>query len=86
LRGKFKFSGRGTFAPTTGSPLYVTFSAVTGKDKKASLILSVVISIEGAKVAISTYKRKYQEVTGKIKKADGIVYLKDNGGSPTNGE
>jgi hypothetical protein len=58
----------------------------TGRDKKAGLILSVVVSIEEAKVAISTYKRKHREVAGKIKKADGIVYLKDNGGSLTNGE
>jgi hypothetical protein len=47
---------------------------------------SVVVNIGGAKVAISTYKRKRREVTGKIKKADGIVYVKDNGGSLTNGE
>jgi len=45
----------------------------------------VVVDIKGARVAISTYKRKRREVIGKIKKADGIVYIKDNGGSLTNG-
>jgi hypothetical protein len=45
-----------------------------------------VVNIEGDRVAISTYKRKRREVAGKIKKADGIVYVKDNSGSPTNGE
>jgi hypothetical protein len=61
-----------------------SFTARQGK--KTGLILSVVVDIEGARVAISTYKRKRREVAGKIKKADGIVYVKDNGGSLTNGE
>jgi hypothetical protein len=61
-----------------------SFTARQGK--KTGLILSVVVDIEGAWVAISTYKRKRREVAGKIKKADGIVYVKDNGGSLTNGE
>jgi hypothetical protein len=61
-------------------------SFTAGQEKKVSLILSVVVSIEGTKVAISTYKRKRREVIGKIKKADGIVYMKDNGDSLTNGE
>ena len=61
-------------------------SFAAGEGKKESLIVSVVVDIKGDKVAISTYKRKRREVTGKIKKADGIVYIKDNGGSLTNGE
>jgi hypothetical protein len=64
----------------------VFIKSFTRQDKKASLILSVVVNIEGVKVAISTYKRKHREVTQKIKKADGIVYVKDNSGSITNGE
>jgi hypothetical protein len=48
-------------------------------------VLTIVASIENSKVAISTYKRKKREVRNKIKRADGIVYIKDNGGSPTNG-
>ena len=61
-------------------------SFTVGEEKGESLIVSVVVDIKGARVAISTYKRKRREVIGKIKKADGIVYIKDNGGSPTNGE
>ena len=61
-----------------------SFTAEEGK--RESLIVSVVVDIKGGLVAISTYKRKYREVIGKIKKADGIVYIKDNGGSLTNGE
>jgi hypothetical protein len=64
----------------------VFIKSFTRQDKKASLILSVVVNIEGARIAISTYKRKRREVTQKIKKADGIVYVKDNSGSITNGE
>jgi len=48
--------------------------------------VSVVVNIQEAKIAISTYKRKRREVIKKIKKADGIVYIKDNGGSLTNGD
>jgi hypothetical protein len=51
---------------------------------KLHTIVSIVVSIENEQVAISTYKRKEREVIIKIKKADGIVYLKDDGGSPTN--
>ncbi|MDR2923420.1 MAG: hypothetical protein LBU85_08790 [Treponema sp.] len=61
-------------------------SFTAGEGMKENLIVSVVVDINGAKIAISTYKRKRREVIGKIKKADGIVYIKDNGGSPTNGE
>jgi len=61
-------------------------SFTAGEGKKENLIVSVVVDIKGAKIAISTYKRKRREVIGKIKKADGIVYIKDNGGSLTNGE
>jgi len=61
-------------------------SFATEEDKRESLIVSVVVNIQNDKVAISTYKRKRREVIEKIKKADGIVYIKDNSGSPTNGE
>ncbi|MDR2898139.1 MAG: hypothetical protein LBU99_04920, partial [Spirochaetaceae bacterium] len=56
------------------------------ENKPISFILSVVVTIEGILVAISTYKRKPREVIGKIKKADGIIFIKDNGSSPTNGD
>ena len=61
-----------------------SFTAQEGM--KENLIVSVVVDIKGTKIAISTYKRKRREVIEKIKKADGIVYIKDNGGSLTNGE
>jgi hypothetical protein len=61
-------------------------SFTAGENIRESLIVSVVVDIKGDKIAISTYKRKRREVSGKIKKADGIVYIKDNGGSLTNGE
>ena len=61
-------------------------SFTTEEEDQNSLIVAVVVDIKGAKIAISTYKRKRREVIGKIKKADGIVYIKDNGGSLTNGE
>jgi len=54
------------------------------EEKNESLIVAVVVNIQGTKVVISTYKRKRREVVNKIKKADGIVYIKDNGGSLTN--
>jgi hypothetical protein len=49
-----------------------------------STVMSIVVDIEGQRIAISTYKRKAREVIKKIKKADGIVYVKDGGGSRTN--
>jgi hypothetical protein len=36
-----------------------------------------VVDINREQIAISTYKRKHREVISKIKKADGIVYIKD---------
>jgi hypothetical protein len=54
--------------------------------KKIDTVLAVVVDISGEHIAVSTYKRKYREVVSKIKKADGIVYTKDNSGSRTNGE
>jgi tRNA(Ile)-lysidine synthase TilS/MesJ len=48
-------------------------------------IMSVVVTIGEEKIAISTYKRKKREVLNKIKKADGIIYIKDDSGSQTNG-
>jgi hypothetical protein len=56
-----------------------------GEGEKESIIVSVVVNIQETKIAISTYKRKRREIIGKIKKADGIVYIKDDGGSLTNG-
>jgi hypothetical protein len=52
---------------------------------KTDFIMSVVVSIEDAKVVISTYKRKRREVLNKIKKAGVIAYEKDYGASRTNG-
>jgi hypothetical protein len=51
-----------------------------------STVLSVVVTLESQKIAISTYKRKRREVVNKIKKADGIVFEKTDSGSRTNGE
>jgi hypothetical protein len=61
-----------------------SFKVAGSRDE--NLILSVVVTIQETKIAISTYQRKRREVIKKIKKADGIVYIKDNGGSPTNGD
>jgi len=61
-------------------------SFLAEENKKESLIVAVVVNIQGIKIVISTYKRKRREVVSKIKKADGIVYIKDNGGSLTNGD
>ena len=52
---------------------------------KIGFIMSVVVTIEDAKVVISTYKRKKREVLSKIKKAGVIAYEKDYGASQTNG-
>jgi hypothetical protein len=60
-------------------------SFTMGEGKEEGIIVSVVVNIQEAKIVISTYKRKRREVIKKIKKADGIVYIKDNGGSLTNG-
>jgi len=61
-----------------------SFKVDGGRDE--NLIVSVVVTIQETKIAISTYQRKRREVIKKIKKADGIVYIKDNGGSLTNGD
>jgi hypothetical protein len=53
--------------------------------RKPDFIMSVVVTIGDAKVAISTYKRKRREVLNKIKKAGVIAYEKDYGASQTNG-
>jgi ribosomal protein L10 len=58
----------------------------TEDPRKPDLIVSVVVTIEDTKVAISTYKRKWREVVNKIKKADVIAYEKDYGASQTNGK
>jgi len=47
--------------------------------------MSVVVTIEDTKIAISTYKRKRREVLNKIKRAGVIAYEKDYGTSRTNG-
>ncbi|MCL2180934.1 MAG: PBECR2 nuclease fold domain-containing protein [Treponema sp.] len=54
-------------------------------DGKTDIIVSVVVTIEDQKVAISTYKRKKREVISKIKKAGVMTYEKSHGTSPTNG-
>jgi len=53
--------------------------------QKRDFIMSVVVTIENAKIAISTYKRKRREVLNKIKRAGVIAYEKDYGTSRTNG-
>jgi hypothetical protein len=57
----------------------------TDDSQKPDFIMSVVVTIQDAKVAISTYKRKQREVFSKIKKAGVIAYEKDYGASRTNG-
>jgi len=53
--------------------------------QKHDFIMSVVVTIEDTKIAISTYKRKRREVLNKIKRAGVIAYEKDYGTSQTNG-
>ncbi|GHV93238.1 hypothetical protein AGMMS50268_37410 [Spirochaetia bacterium] len=47
-------------------------------------VMTVVVDIDNKKIAISTYKRRKREVGKKIKMAVVIVYVKDEGGDPTN--
>jgi predicted AlkP superfamily pyrophosphatase or phosphodiesterase len=53
--------------------------------RKPDFIMSVVVTIDNAKIAVSTYKRKRREVLNKIKRAGVIAYEKDYGASQTNG-
>jgi ribosomal protein L10 len=55
------------------------------ENEKLHIIVSVVVTIDGNKVAISTYKRKRREVISKIKKAGVITYEKGYGAGSTNG-
>ena len=55
------------------------------KDEKASIVVSVVVTIDDSKIAISTYKRKKREMLKKIKMAGVMTYEKGHGTSPTNG-
>jgi hypothetical protein len=57
----------------------------TDNSQKPDFIMSVVVTIQDTKVAISTYKRKQREVLSKIKRAGVIAYEKDYGASRTNG-
>ena len=47
--------------------------------QKPDFIMSVVVTIDGTKIAISTYKRKRREVVNKIKMAGVIAYEKTMG-------
>jgi hypothetical protein len=68
-----------------GRKAYVFIKSFHAKEgEKTNLIVSVVVTIEGKKIAISTYKRKKREVLNKIKMAGVIAYEKDYGTSPTN--
>jgi hypothetical protein len=53
--------------------------------QKPDFIMSVVVTIKDAKIAISTYKRKRREILSKIKRAGVITYEKGYGASQTNG-
>jgi predicted AlkP superfamily pyrophosphatase or phosphodiesterase len=53
--------------------------------RKPDFIMSVVVTIDDTKIAISTYKRKRREVLSKIKRAGVIAYEKNYGTSLTNG-
>jgi len=48
-------------------------------DKKTSVIVSVVVTIEEHKIVISTYKRKKRELLKKIKMAGVMTYEKTMG-------
>jgi len=65
--------------------LFIKSFKNTEDSRKPDFIMSVVVTIEEAKIAISTYKRKRREVLNKIKKAGVIAYEKDYGASRTNG-
>ncbi|GHT70308.1 hypothetical protein FACS1894110_21620 [Spirochaetia bacterium] len=47
-----------------------------------STFISVEKDKENGRFIVTNYKRRRKEVEKKIKKADSIVYLKDNRGSP----
>jgi hypothetical protein len=66
--------------------LFIKSFKTADESSKPDFITSVVVAIEAAKVAISTYKRKRREVLNKIKKASVIAYEKDYGASRTNGD
>ena len=51
-----------------------------------SFVMTVVVNIDKSHIAVSTYKRKKREVFNKIKKADGIPFVKEYGGGGTNGD
>jgi predicted AlkP superfamily pyrophosphatase or phosphodiesterase len=65
--------------------LFIKSFKDTEDTQKPDFILSVVVTIDDAKITISTYKRKRREVLNKIKKAGVITYEKDYGTSRTNG-
>jgi hypothetical protein len=64
--------------------VFIKSFKAANKQGKPDFIMSVVVTIENTKVAISTYKRKRREVLSKIK-AGVIVWEKDYGASRTNG-
>jgi hypothetical protein len=47
-----------------------------------STFMSVEKDKEDGRFVVTNYKRKRKEIENKIKKADGIIYLKDDSGSP----
>jgi len=65
--------------------LYIKSFKNMEDSRKTDFIMSVVVTIGGTKIAISTYKRKQREVLNKIKMASVIAYEKDYGTSRTNG-
>jgi len=65
--------------------LFIKSFRNTEDTQKSDFIMSVVVKIDNAKIAISTYKRKRREVLNKIKRAGVIAYEKDYGTSRTNG-
>jgi len=71
-----------------GRKAYIYIKSFKNKEdsRKPDFIMSVVVTIENAKIVISTYKRKRREVLSKIKRAGVIAYEKDYGASQTNGK
>ena len=85
----------GAMRQTLSDPVAVITEAKNGREAEVYIksfkddgkvdidtVMSVIVKKDEQRIAISTYKRKQREVIKKIKKADGIVYIKDNAPQP----
>ena len=64
----------------------VYIKTFTGGGGGINPVISVVVTQDGENIAITTYRRKLREVRNKVKMAGSIVYEKNDGGGPTNGD